>query len=198
MASTAQLSSGRLPWCTLTLCAIVLFIQAIATLHSALLFDRSAILHGQLWRLLSGNLVHYSQMHLLLNVSAMLVAGSIVETRGYRHFWLLIASSSLAISCAVLMLRPDIVVYAGLSGVVSATVAYLCLHGLYEDRIWRSVCIFMLATLCVKLGIELFYDASLEQHLDTTLFLPLPLSHIVGALTALGIFLGHHKQVLSQ
>lgn len=198
MAATAQLSSTRLPWRTLTLCAIVLCTQAIPALHSAMLFERDAILQGQLWRVLSGNLVHYSQMHLLLNVSAMLVAGGIVETRGYRHYWLLIASSCLAIGCAVLWLRPDIVVYAGLSGVVNATVVYLCLHGLYEDRVWRRVCIFMLAMLCLKLGIELYYDTSLAKHFDTTLFLPIPLSHLVGALTGLGIFLGHRKQVLSQ
>ena len=196
MAATTQLSK-RLPLRTLALCIVVLCIHISQTLHDALLFERAAILHGQLWRLLSGNLVHYSDTHLLLNLAAMLVAGAIIESRDYRHYGLLLVTSAFTIGCAVLLLRPDITQFAGLSGVVTAAVVYLCLHGLYEGKVWRRLCIIMLASLCLKLGAELLFETSLEQRLDETVFLPLPLSHIVGALTALGIFLGRGKQVLS-
>lgn len=196
MAATTQLSK-RLPLRTLALCAVVLCIHAYQTLHDALLFERVDILHGQLWRLLSGNLVHHSDPHLLLNLAAMLVAGAIIESRDYRHYSLLLVTSALSIGCAVLLLRPDITQFAGLSGVVTAAVVYLCLHGLYEGIVWRRLCIIMLAALCLKLSAELLFGASLEQRLDETVFLPLSISHIVGALAALGIFLGGGKQVLS-
>lgn len=197
MAATARLSRARLPWRTLTLCAIVLYVHAVPSWQAMLLFERDAILQGQLWRVLSGNIVHYSPMHLILNVSAMMIAAGIVELRGYRHYWQLMSGSALTIGCTVLALRPDIMVYAGLSGVVSASLTYLCLQGLYEDRVWRTACIVVLSGICLKLTLELHYDASVEQFFDTQTFRPVPLSHLAGALSGLGIFLVDRRLSLS-
>src|SRR4051812_25687175 len=43
-----------------------------------LIYDRAAILHGELWRLWTGHLVHFSNSHLLLDAS---VCGIVLLSR---------------------------------------------------------------------------------------------------------------------
>lgn len=44
-----------------------------ADLHRTLWYDREAIADGEIWRLLTGNLVHLGWTHLALNVGALLI-----------------------------------------------------------------------------------------------------------------------------
>lgn len=194
MAATARLSE-QLPWRTLCLCGLVLCAQAFPALHELLSFDRNAIQQGQLWRLLSGNLTHHSPTHLTLNLFAMLVVGSLLEARRYRGYGLLVLGSAATIGTTVYLLRTDIVHYAGLSGIVTAALVMLCLLGLQEERIWRGICATMLVAITLKLGAELWFGLSLEQQLDQTLFQPVAESHLAGALTGLGIFLTHTRNI---
>lgn len=97
----------------------------------ALRYERSAILDGEAWRLLSGHLVHLSLSHLLLNLAGlgmvMLLFGQGVAARDWG--WLL-AGSWLVMSVGFLWLEPGIGWYVGLSGL---------LHGLIIGGAWRDV-----------------------------------------------------------
>lgn len=157
-------------------------------LESILIYDRTAIAHGEIWRLVTGNLVHFSAAHLAYDLVALLVAGAIIETRGYRYYPALCFVAALFIGMVLYWAEPAMLYYAGLSGVATAAIVYLCLHGLTEKGAWRWVCAAALLGLGIKVGIELTFNESLLFASGSREFLPAPLSHLVGAGAALFLF----------
>jgi len=183
------LTATRLPVWTLVIAACALIIFYFPQLGTLLIYDRAAISHGEIWRLLSGNLVHFSIAHLLYNLIAWLIAGTIIEIHGYRFFPVLCFSSSLLIGIALFILEPELYLYAGLSGVVSAAVTYLCLQGMSEKGVWRWLCAATLAGLIAKTVIEMITGSSFMLQISEENFVPVPLSHLVGIVAALLLYL---------
>lgn len=171
--------------------AVALIVFLFPQLGDRLIYDRAAIINGEIWRLLTGNLVHFSTAHLLYNLIAWLIAGTIIELQGYRLFPLLWLLSSLLIGIVLFTLKPELNLYAGLSGVVSAAVAYLCLHGITEKGVWRWLCAATLAGLIAKTIIELGTGSSVMILMSEESFVPVPLSHLAGIITALLLFRFH-------
>lgn len=190
MDAEAYLTTTRLPVFTLTICLVSVCIFSVPELRAFLIYDRAAITHGELWRLVTGNLTHLSNMQLCLDLSAFFVAGMIIEIRGYRHFPLLCLLAAALIGIVLYYMKPAMYYYAGLSGVVSAAVTYLCLYGLKEKGTWRWLCAVVLTGMTAKIGMELFFDKSLMSEIGTKQFVPVPFSHLVGSVTALLLYFG--------
>lgn len=95
-----------------------------ATARLALRYERTAVLGGEYWRLLTGHFTHYSLAHLLLNL-----AGLVLVARLFRHsyglgHWLLISLASLvAIDLAFVFYEPHVQWYVGLSGLLHGLMA---------------------------------------------------------------------------
>ncbi len=108
----------------ITICLISLLLGLMGDSITELLrYEASAIKAGELWRLITGNLVHLSWGHLIMNVLGL----GLIWGLFYNHFsnlpWLAITIiSSLAVSLGLLILNPHLHWYVGLSGV---------LHGLF-------------------------------------------------------------------
>jgi rhomboid family GlyGly-CTERM serine protease len=196
MEQETQLTVPRLPVWTLVICAFALLTFIVPQLGNLLIYDRAAIIHGELWRLLTGNLVHFSITHLVYNLTACLIAGSIIELRGYRIFPLLCLVSALFIGLTLFMFEPELHLYAGLSGVVSAAITYLCLHGMGEKGVWRWLCAATLAGLTAKTIIELESGSSVMLLMSEESFVPVPLSHLAGIVAALLFFFLIHMTSL--
>lgn len=122
--------------------AVFLVIVAIALvvalagdpLETALRYDRDAILHGQVWRLLTGNFVHLGWSHLWLNLAGLVLIWLLFKQHISTLMWIIATVlSALAVGMGLLWLNPELTWYVGLSGV---------LHGLFA----------MGALLCVRLG----------------------------------------------
>jgi len=198
MDQRPSLIASRLPVLTLAIGAFALIIFLFPKLGNLLIYDRAAIIHGEIWRLLSGNLVHFSLAHLLYNLFAWLIAGAIIEFHGYRFFLLLCLSSSLLIGTTLFILKPELYFYAGLSGMVSAVVTYLCLQGLGEKGVWRWLCAATLAGMIAKSVIEMGSGSSFMLLVSKENFVPVPLSHLAGIIAALLLYfyeLHHHYRV---
>jgi rhomboid family GlyGly-CTERM serine protease len=86
-------------------------------LLSALEFDRSAIERGEVWRLLTFNLVHHSREHFLLDVGAFLALGWLSERHFPRSYPLLLLWIALCLGLVGLFLVPENARVRGLSGV---------------------------------------------------------------------------------
>jgi rhomboid family GlyGly-CTERM serine protease len=86
-------------------------------------FDGRAVRAGELWRLVTANLVHFSLNHFLLDVSVFLVLGTMYEPyfRG-RYPWLLLVMG-LAGSLGGLLVWPANTICRGLSAVDSGLFA---------------------------------------------------------------------------
>ncbi len=163
--------------------------EALSQLPSALQLDRQAILQGQLWRLATGNLVHWSAEHFLLDVGAFLVVGLMYERYLKRQYpWILLASA-LAVGCGVLLFLPEMGVYRGLSGVDSGQfAAALCAEiFLAARRPRRWIWALPAATIFV---IKIAYECCSGQMFFGTeslgnIGLPTPLAHAAGTVAAL-------------
>lgn len=88
-------------------------------LTEVLQYDRSAIADGAYWKLLSGNLVHLSVNHLILNAAGFALVVSLV----WRYYtdveWIMILFvCSLAVGAGLYFLVPELQWYVGLSGVL--------------------------------------------------------------------------------
>jgi len=181
--AAAQVKALPLPVWTLGICAIAGLVFAVPQLQPVLVYNREAIGNGELWRLLTGNLVHFSPEHVLKDVLALLVAGAMIEMRPYRHFALLCITSATLIGTALYAAETGVLIYGGLSGVAIAAVAYLCLQGATGRGAYGRVCQVVLLVLVAKIMIEL--SSGMQASAG---FVLVPISHVVGALTALAVF----------
>lgn len=123
-------------------------------------FDHHAILAGQLWRLWSGHLVHYSAQHALIDSATALVAGLIAaQSFGARRLVLSLALGAPFISLGLLLAVPACLVYRGASG-MAVMLAVMAGAGLWHDvrpgsaLVVRAALALLAAALAAKIGAE--------------------------------------------
>ncbi len=87
-------------------------------------YERTAVLQGQYWRLVTGHLVHGSGQHLLLNAVGLgLIAALFPREYTVRGWLLILASSVVIIDLGFVFLEPQLAWYVGLSGVLHGALA---------------------------------------------------------------------------
>ncbi len=177
----------QLPWRTAILVASGGIIYLLSGAAEHLIYDRPAILSGEVWRLVTGHWIHYSDSHLAYNLTALAIIGAIIELQESHHLFLLCVVSALMIGIALLIFRPDLHYYAGASGVVTASLVYCALSGLSASGLWRVVCLVVLVLLVGKITLELVRPGPSLVGV-TGDFIVVPLSHAVGAVSGLLVF----------
>jgi rhomboid family GlyGly-CTERM serine protease len=94
------------------------------SLQQWLRYERAALEAGELWRLLSGHLVHLGTGHLILNLAALGVLGLLFADALDQLEWVLVSlASALAIDIGLYWLSGDVQWYVGLSGVLHGLMA---------------------------------------------------------------------------
>jgi rhomboid family GlyGly-CTERM serine protease len=98
-------------------CLCLLLASAGESVAAGLAWERSAILHGELWRLWSGHLVHFSFSHAGADALVLVAMGMIAEPLiGSRRFALVLGGGGALISLGLLALAPGLLEYRGASG----------------------------------------------------------------------------------
>ena len=152
---------------------------------AGLIYDRTLIFNGEVWRLWTGHVVHFGLSHFTWNLAVFLPAGVWLERLWPAVTRWFYALSPLIISIALLILDPTLARYAGLSGVATGMLVLLaCLQlGRRQQEpawFWASV----LTLVGIKIGVELFTGAPVFVsgfgHIRTV-----PLAHIFGIIAAL-------------
>jgi rhomboid family GlyGly-CTERM serine protease len=88
-------------------------------------YERDAVEAGQLWRLLTGHIVHLSWGHTALNLTALLLIGLLFEDVIAPLEWLAAALvAALAIDAGLYLGSAELRWYVGLSGVLHGFVAF--------------------------------------------------------------------------
>lgn len=178
----------RQPWWTLGLLAAALVAQWSPYAADLAVYDRAGIASGELWRIVTGHLVHFSGAHLFNNLIVLLPAVWTVETRYRRDFGPLLMGAAVGIGIALLVGEPQILHFGGASGISLAFLVYACLRGLHEHNRRKVVCMLLLVVVCAKFAAELsgwqFRDWQAEEG-----FVPVILSHVVGATTGVLVYL---------
>ena len=172
------------------LCGAAGAVLALPPLQAMLIYNRAAIDSGETWRLITGNLVHLSPSHFFYDVIALFIVGTLIEIRRYRYYSVLCLASAALIGVTLYFVEPEILIFGGMSGVVTAAVTFLCVHGLYEAGVWRWLCLATLVCFVTKMGVELVLGSSLLLLIgaENQGFVPVPVSHVLGAVTALILF----------
>lgn len=93
-------------------------------LRLLLRYERTALLAGEYWRLVTGHLVHSSPAHLVLNVAGLgLIAGLFPRDYSLRQWLFIAALSTVAIDVGFVFYEPQLEWYVGLSGVLHGALA---------------------------------------------------------------------------
>jgi rhomboid family GlyGly-CTERM serine protease len=100
----------------LALSGLLITLQATG-LQAALEYRRSAVLRGQVWRLLTGNLVHLGWVHLSRDVAGLFLIWALLADSLDEQSWLwVLLLSALAVGLGLLAFSPGISWYVGISG----------------------------------------------------------------------------------
>lgn len=182
----------RLPVVTMLLVGGGLLAALRPGWSSWLVYDRSAILSGQIWRMFTGHWVHFSMSHLFYDMLALGVAGWIIESKGLPHFGWLCLLAPWFISAVLLLCEPRLNTFGGLSALATAAIVYLVLFGLHEASPWRWICLAALLAFVVKIVFELLTGRMMFASMGNASVAVSVTSHIAGGLAA-AMFYGQNR-----
>ena len=184
MAVAAPNTKAGFPVITVLVAAGSLALFLLPDAAHSLVYDRERVLAGEVWRLVTGHAVHLSMSHALYNIVLFSVAGIWLERRnGLRYAWL-IGLTALVGSLYFLIFMPEMALYGGLSGVISAAVVYLCLQEMLQGGFVRAVWATILLLFLAKVGYEILIGQTVFATPDATPFEVVPTIHIIGAVVA--------------
>ena len=152
------MSLARCRWADQRLVAVIIGVITLGfamggdPAWEALRYERSAIIEGELWRLVTGHWVHLGWSHLAVNLAGLLLVWSLWGRALQNLQWLVcILWIALAQSLLLLALNPEIHWYVGLSGLLHGLFAVGALLQLRSDPLVGGVA---LAVLTGKLLLE--------------------------------------------
>lgn len=148
MSPTARLWSAV---AALLLLAAVLQASGLAPM---LRWSRDAIAAGEVWRLITGHLLHLGPAHFTLNALGTILVAALVGPRLRPLTWAWIwLACALSVSGGLWWLRPEIGWYVGLSGVLHGLIVAGAIAGLgdYRERLFAAA---VLVAIAAKLGWE--------------------------------------------
>ncbi len=167
----------------IVLAAVVLFFLPSASRLAE--FDRRLVCAGEIWRIATCHITHWSLDHLLWDALALGVLGVMCERRDRARWLACLIASGVAIPLAVLVLQPEMVTYRGLSGLDTSLFTLLAVGMLREkwrDREWKwlTVVCMLIAGFAGKIVFELATGGSVFVDSTAANFTPAPLAHLIG------------------
>lgn len=108
---------------TLAIAALCLLLGGAGEpVAAGLAWERGAILHGELWRLWTGHLVHFSLSHAAADALVLAAMGLLAEPLvGPRRFAMLLGGGAFVLSLGLLALAPGLHEFRGASGLAVLT-----------------------------------------------------------------------------
>lgn len=174
---------SRLPYISLFLC-LASFLVCSGNAEYLLQFDRTAVGGGQIWRVVTGHLTHWSLDHLVWCILALGFLGAACERLCRSGYLATVAAAALAIPLVIWVVEPGMQYYRGLSGIASAVfvfAAVLVMRTTLQRRQWRGFAPAAAAgaAYCGKILFEFISGQTLFVD-SQGLFTPAALAHVAG------------------
>jgi rhomboid family GlyGly-CTERM serine protease len=183
----------QLPWVTLLLGVVALLVFNLpASIQTLFQYDRNEILVGELWRLFTGHVVHWSAQHLIWDLTVLIACGGLLEWVNRKLMVGILVVGSLLISFGLIIFQSDMLYYRGLSGMDMALFAGICLQAISYCRLRAKselAILWGLALLgCVlKPAFEIVVGGSFFVSDFGSGVEPSALSHILGIIACLAV-----------
>ena len=123
--------------------------------RAALRYERTAVMAGEAWRLLTGSIVHLGPRHLALNLAALVALWALAPevVRGRRGA-LAIGGGALGVGLGLLAFAPAVGWYVGVSGVLHGLLAVAARDLLrVRDRIGLALALLLVVKLLWESGV---------------------------------------------
>jgi len=146
---------GTPPWfyTAAFLCALV--VQLVPAWREALIYDRSAVAHGELWRIWTAQIVHFGWPHFVADGGLLLIIGWTLGREFPRDSWIGLLAMPPVICAVLYWFDPTMARYAGLSAVNLGLLLLLAARGWKGDlRDWFWPAIVLIYV--VELGYEIW------------------------------------------
>ncbi|HAW92710.1 MULTISPECIES: rhombosortase [unclassified Arsukibacterium] len=172
------------PCCLLLLLVILAFLLPESIQH-IFAYQRVEIASGEVWRLISGHLLHSNLYHLLLNGGGLLVI--MLLHAGYQRqlalIWQLLFNA-LFISGMMYWLQADIQRYVGLSGVLHGMLFF---GALLDIKTGKTGGMLLTLGILAKIGYEQYQgpDLQLSQLISATVAID---AHLYGVIAGALLF----------
>jgi rhomboid family GlyGly-CTERM serine protease len=121
-----------IPWLTLPLTGVMFVIFFLSRYDDAILralwYSRAGLLDGELWRLATGHLVHFSSTHLAGNLLTFAALALLIELQqGRKTLGMLLLLLAIPASVVMLLLAPELHYYGGISSINYGLLTWICL-----------------------------------------------------------------------
>lgn len=158
-AAIKAITRRQAAWLLGLLCGVsVLFALGGEPVRLALRYERTAVMEGEYWRLVTGHLVHGTTAHLLLNMAGLGVLGALFFRDYSLRQWLtILVASVVAIDAGFVLFEPQLQWYVGLSGVLHGALAAGAVAWWRHES--RLLALALTSILTVKLGWEQWQGA---------------------------------------
>jgi len=176
---------SRLPWVAATLVALCAAASLVPA--TALEYDRAQVEAGEVWRLLTGQMIHWTPRMALFDLGMLLGLGIWLELRGDRR---LLTGTLVLGACltglAVHALSPGLLAYRGSSGLASALFVLAAVRVADSPDRWTRI--LALAAIALFLA-KAAYESLAGQALFAGPLPPgvrvVPLVHLLGGVCGL-------------
>ncbi|MEZ5414149.1 MAG: rhombosortase [Opitutaceae bacterium] len=145
---------SRIPWVFLGLAAVALLIQLNPTWRDGLIYNRTAVGAGDIWRLWTGHWVHFGWPHFVVDTGLFLILGWMLERSQRRATLTALVLMPLLVSLVLYFFDPAMERYAGLSALNLGLLLFLALQGWqrdWRDWFWPAVLVIYVAEVIFEI-----------------------------------------------
>ncbi len=175
------------PWICLGLAGAALSVSFMPGIADLLQYDRFAVGRGEVWRLLTGQFVHWTPRMALVDLGVLLLLGAVIEIRSRRLLACACFAGFVLTGSGIHWLAPAITHYRGASGVATTLFVLVAVMAVPRGRSIRSrgaAMALALGLLAAKMAWESaspagFFAGPLPEGVEV-----LPLAHLLGAIAA--------------
>lgn len=176
------------PWLTVGLATLMGALYLLGQpVFNHLVYARQAAQQGEAWRFLTGHFVHFNVDHLVWDLLAFLILGTVVELGSRRSLLSVLLFSIVGVSVWLWFGAADLGAYSGLSGALTGVVVFAAAR--QWQRTSNQVFLWVLAGTAAKIMFEMTTHQTLFTNLSDY---AVPGAHLAGFLAgALYVCLDH-------